>query len=112
MDAPGTTTTDSSSSPVSLPSAASEIDAGKAVAIAQQQLPALVPKFASLQPFVEEVERSQDGDVWEITFRAENPDPEGKQPFAGTILLPFVDKVVRIAARTGTLIGITNPSYR
>lgn len=88
------------------------IDATKAVEIAQDKLPHVVPAFASLKPVVEEVDQSSDGKLWLITFRAKNPDPEGESPYGGAIFVPFVDKLVKIASASGELQGVVNPAYR
>jgi hypothetical protein len=86
------------------------IEAKQAVQIAEEQLPGLLPAFAALHPEVEEVERSQDGSVWQITFRARNPEP-GEGHGIGRLFYPYVEKVVKIASTTGDLLAIQNPSY-
>lgn len=89
------------------------VDASEAVEIAQSKLPKVVPAFAALEPFVEEVEQSKDGQVWLITFRAKNPEPDGGEgTFGGQIFVPFIDKEVRIAISDGDLLAVVNPKYR
>jgi hypothetical protein len=87
------------------------IDATVAVEIAGQSLPKVVPTFAALEPHVEEVQRSRDGDSWVITFRAENPDPKSEKRGFGEVFFPYIEKIVRVQIESGDLLSVTNPSY-
>lgn len=86
------------------------IDAKQAVRIAEEKLPDVVPAFAALKPFVEEVEQSQDGKEWRITFRAKNSDFQEDASYAS--FLPFIEKIVRLGANSGDLLAVLNPSSR
>ena len=70
------------------------IEATQAIDVAQQELPKVVPNFTNLQPYVEEIRRSQDGQEWIITFRAENAD---NSSYPGTFVRYF-EKEVRVDA--------------
>jgi hypothetical protein len=83
----------------------------KAVEIAQENLGKVMPDFLSLHPSVEEFGLSKDGEEWVITFRAKNPDPAETPHGMGSVFMPFVEKVVRIAISNGTLLSVRNPSY-
>jgi len=84
------------------------VDVETAVKIAFTQLGRVMPEYLELNPAVEEFERSKDGSLWNVTFRAKNPDMED-----GTknIFYPYRDKVVQIQASDGDLIAIKNPTY-
>lgn len=86
------------------------IDAVQAIKIAEEKLPSVVPAFAALHPFVEEVEQSHDGDAWLITFRAKNKQETDDTAYGS--FLPFIEKVVRVAVASGDLLSVLNPSYR
>jgi len=86
------------------------IDAKEAIDIAETKLPVLVPAFAALQPHVEEIQQSKDGQVWVITFRAKNPDPKSDSPYGGSFIA-YIEKEVRVAANSGDLLAVLNPSY-
>ena len=87
------------------------VDAPEAINIASNSLKTLVPTFASLVPHVEEIRRSSEGDAWVITFRADNPDPRGETNSRAEIFFPFVEKIVKIEANSGSLLSIQNRSY-
>jgi hypothetical protein len=84
------------------------VDVETAVKIAFTQLGKVMPEYLELNPAVEEFERSKDGSLWNVTFRAKNPDLEN-----GTkhIFYPYRDKVVQIQTSDGDLIAIKNPTY-
>ena len=86
------------------------IDATEAIKIAETKLPDVVPVFAALHPFVDEVQQSHDGQTWLITFRAKNEEPTSDNSYGS--FLPFIEKEVRVAATTGDLLSVLNPSYR
>jgi len=86
------------------------IDAVQAIKIAEEKLPSVVPAFAALHPFVEEVEQSRDGEAWVITFRAKNEQEKDESSYGS--FLPFIEKVVRVASTSGDLLSVLNPSYR
>ena len=86
------------------------IDAKQAVRIAEDKLPDVVPAFAALKPVVEEIEQTVDGQAWLITFRAKNADIRSDEGYGS--FLPFIEKVVRLAADNGSLLSVLNPSYR
>ncbi len=86
------------------------IDATEAIRIAETKLPDVVPVFAELHPFVDEVEQSHDGQTWLITFRAKNEEQKTSDSYGS--FLPFIEKVVRVAATTGDLLSVLNHSYR
>ena len=83
------------------------IGATDAIDIAQKQLPRVVPSFTDLKPHVEEIRRSQDGQEWIITFRAENPN----NSIDSGIYIRYFEKEVRLEASTGELLSVMNPSY-
>ena len=87
------------------------VDASKAIEIAGDSLPKLVPKFAALEPHVEEIHQSREGDSWVITFRAENPEPKTEKLGFGEMFFPYIEKVVRIRMDSGDLLSVLNPSY-
>jgi hypothetical protein len=84
------------------------VDVDEAVRIATTYLSKVMPGYVALQPKIEEFELSEDGAVWNITFRAKNPDAQNGMP---NIFYPYVDKVVQIQTSNGDLIAIRNPSY-
>lgn len=88
-----------------------EIDAPKAVQIAAESLSKVVPTFAELRPHVEEIKRSHEENVWIITFRADNPEPQNEKRGFSEIFFPYFEKVVRIQAQSGALLSVLNPSY-
>jgi hypothetical protein len=84
------------------------VDIQDAVKIASDCLLKVMPEYKALSPAVEEFELSKDGSVWNITFRAKNPDASnGTQ----NVFYPYLEKVVQIRADNGTLIAIRVPSY-
>ncbi len=84
------------------------VDVEGAVKIATEYLVKVMPSFAALHPVVMEFERSSDGSLWNVTFRAKNPEPrEG----AASIFYPYIDKLVQIQTSNGELIAIRNPTY-
>jgi hypothetical protein len=87
------------------------VDATKAVQIAGESLTKVVPSFAALRPHVEEIQQSHDGDTWIITFRADNPDPKSTKTSFTETFFPYIEKVVRIAIKSGDLLSVRNPSY-
>ena len=87
------------------------VDAPKAIEIAGDSLPKVVPQFAALHPHVEEIRQSREGDSWLITFRAANPEPAGERRGFGETFFPYVEKVVRIRVDSGDLLSVMNPSY-
>jgi hypothetical protein len=68
-----------------------------------------MPEYMELHPAVEEFERSNDGSVWNVTFRAKNPDTE--RGGGGQLFYPYRDKLVQIRTSDGDLIAIRNPTY-
>jgi hypothetical protein len=56
---------------------------------------------------VEEFELADGGNLWNVTFRARNPDA-AENPFS---FYPYKDKVVQISTSDGDLIAIRNPTY-
>ncbi len=85
------------------------VDVEAAVKIAFHELGKVMPDYAALSPSIEEFERSHDGSLWKVTFRAKNPDAvEGG---GGQIFYPYRDKVVQIQTSNGELIAIRNPTY-
>ena len=87
------------------------VDATQAVQIAAESLNKVVPTFAALEPHVEEIQRSENGDSWRITFRAENPEPSSEKRGLSQIFFPYIEKVVRVNADSGELLSVLNPSY-
>jgi hypothetical protein len=84
------------------------VDVETAVKIAFDQLGKVMPDYLELNPSIEEFERSKDGSLWNVTFRAKNPDMEnGTKNF----FYPYRDKLVQIKASDGDLIAIRNPTY-
>jgi len=85
------------------------VDVESAVKIAFSELGKVMPEYAALNPEIEEFERSQDGSLWNVTFRAKNPDADinGR----GNVFYPYRDKIVQIQASNGDLIAIRNPTY-
>jgi len=84
------------------------VDVEGAVEIAERYLAKVMPRFAALHPEIMEFERSSDGSLWNVTFRAKNPEPrEG----AANIFYPYIDKLVQIQTSNGELIAIRNPTY-
>lgn len=84
------------------------VDVEGAVKIATDYLAKVMPGFAALHPVVMEFERSSDGSLWNVTFRAKNPEPrEGNASF----FYPYIDKLVQIQTSDGNLIAIRNPTY-
>ena len=84
------------------------INVETAIDIATSALTKVMPDYFALKPEVDEFALSKDGSVWNVTFRAKNPEPEqyGRQVF-----FPYKDKVVQITTDDGSLISIRNPSY-
>ncbi len=87
------------------------VDAPRAVEIAATSLEKVVPTFAALDPHVEQIQRSREGDAWIITFRADNPEPRSEKRGFGEIFFPYLEKVVRIQTESGDLLSVLNPSY-
>ena len=83
----------------------------KAVEIANDNLGKIMPDFSKLNPSVEEFGLSKDGEGWVITFRAKNPDPTEAASGMGSVFIPFLEKVVRVAVANGNLVSVRNPSY-
>ena len=84
------------------------VDVESAVQIATSLINKVMPEYAALRPEVEEFELSSDGALWNVTFRAKNPD--SGYP-AGNVFFPYRDKVVQITTDNGELIAIRNPTY-
>ncbi len=84
------------------------VDVDEAVKIANVYLMKVMPGFAALHPEIMEFERSENGDVWTVTFRAKNPDAQNGTP---NVFYPYVDKQVQIQTSNGELIAIRNPTY-
>jgi len=82
------------------------VDVETAVKIAFTQLGKVMPEYLELKPSVEEFERSNDGSVWNVTFRAKNPDSDNGNR---NVFYPYRDKLVQIRASDGDLIAIRNP---
>lgn len=84
------------------------VDVDGAVQIASGYLLKVMPGFAALHPEIMEFERSQDGALWNVTFRAKNPEhSDGNTGF----IFPYIDKLVQIQTADGDLIAIRNPTY-
>ncbi len=84
------------------------VDVETAVKIAFTQLGKVMPEYLELNPSIEEFERSNDGSVWNVTFRAKNPDSDNGNK---NVFFPYRDKLVQIRASDGDLIAIRNPTY-
>ena len=84
------------------------VDVDEAVRIATTYLGKVMPGFVALNPKIEEFELSKDGTVWNITFRAKNPDAQNGTP---NVFYPYVDKLVQIQTSNGDLIAIRHPNY-
>ncbi len=84
------------------------VDVETAVKIAFTQLGKVMPEYLELNPAIEEFERSEDGSLWNVTFRARNPDMESG---IKNVFYPYRDKIVQIKASDGDLIAIRNPTY-
>ncbi len=84
------------------------VDIETAVKIAFTQLGKVMPEYLELNPSIEEFERSNDGSVWNVTFRAKNPDSDNGNK---NVFYPYRDKLVQIRASDGDLIAIRNPTY-
>jgi len=84
------------------------VDVETAVKIALSELGKVMPDYLALNPHVEEFERSDDGKLWNVTFRAKNPDVEERLP---NVFYPYRDKLVQIQTSDGELIAIRNPTY-
>ncbi len=85
------------------------VDVESAVKIAFSQLGKVMPEYLELNPAIEEFELSEDGSLWNVTFRAKNPDAEKEG--GGRVFYPYRDKLVQIQAKSGDLIAIRNPTY-
>ena len=83
------------------------VDVETAVKIATAQLGKVMPDYAALNPSIEEFELSADGSVWNVTFRAKNPDAT---PYSASFY-PYRDKLVQIQTSDGELLAIKNPTY-
>ncbi len=83
------------------------VDVETAVKIALSELAKVMPDYLALNPRVEEFERSDDGKLWNVTFRAKNPD----QGEVHNVFYPYRDKLVQIQTSNGELIAIRNPTY-
>ena len=83
------------------------VDVEGAIQIATGYLLKVMPSFAALHPEVMEFERSPDGSLWNVTFRAKNPESQG----IGNVFYPYIDKLVQIQTSDGGLIAIRNPTY-
>jgi hypothetical protein len=83
------------------------VDVEAAVEIARKVLGKVMPDYLALGPHVEEFELADGGNLWNVTFRARNPDA-AENPFS---FYPYKDKVVQISTSDGDLIAIRNPTY-
>ena len=84
------------------------VDVDEAVKMANIYLRKVMPRFVDLQPEIMEFERSPDGSVWNVTFRAKNPDAQSD---ITNVFFPYVDKLVQIEVSNGDLVAIRNPTY-
>jgi hypothetical protein len=83
------------------------VDVETAVQIAKSMLAKVMPDYVQLEPYVEEFELSPSGNLWNVTFRAKNPD----MGETANVFYPYRDKVVQISTADGNLIAIRNPTY-
>jgi hypothetical protein len=83
------------------------VDIETAVQIAKSMLAKVMPDYVQLDPYVEEFELADGGNLWNVTFRAKNPDM-GK---TANVFYPYRDKLVQISVNDGNLIAIRNPTY-
>jgi len=84
------------------------VDVEEAVKIAATYLEKVMPGYAALDPKIEEFELSKDGSVWNVTFRAKNPEVQNNNP---NVFYPYLDKLVQIRTSNGDLLAIQNPTY-
>jgi len=84
------------------------VNVDEAVQMATTYLGKVMPGYVALGPKIEEFELSEDGAVWNVTFRAKNPDAQNGTP---NVFYPYVDKLVQIQTSNGDLIAIRNPNY-
>ncbi len=84
------------------------VDVDEAVKIAVTYLEKVMPGYVALNPKIEEFELSKDGSVWNVTFRAKNPDVQNGTP---NVFFPYLDKLVQIRTSNGALLAIQNPTY-
>jgi hypothetical protein len=84
------------------------VDVDEAVKIAATYLEKVMPGYVALHPEIEEFALSSDGSVWNVTFRAKNPEVKGG---TSNVFFPYLDKLVQIRTSNGALLAIQNPTY-